>query len=116
MCSPGPIYFQGPPTPGKPGTGQTIAFFLSFVLQLVLGFMVVFATMLAPLAYDSCDPDCVEVDRWMTILVASCVVAALCGLGSIIFWFFKTRVAWILSLVVWLSLAIWLSALLAGSA
>jgi hypothetical protein len=102
-------------TSNKPKTGETIGFFISCGLQVALGAVVVFITMLAPLAYDSCGTDCGNVDRWMALLVASCVVAAVSGLGSIIFWFFKTRVAWTLSITVWLTMVIWLGVMMSGS-
>jgi hypothetical protein len=112
----GPIYFQGPPSaPGKAGSGQTVAFFISFVLQLVAGVIVLFGSMLPAFAYDSCGDDCGKVDRWVRILVGSGVVAAVCGIGSLIFWFFKTRVAWILSFAVWLSLVVWIVTFVSGS-
>jgi hypothetical protein len=100
----------------KPQSGQTVGFFISFGLQLVLGALMVFVTMFAPLAYDSCGTDCSNVDRWMAFLVTSCVVAAVSGLGSLAFWFFNTKVAWTLSIVVWVSMVTWLVVLMSGSA
>ncbi len=110
-------YPYGPPqsTP-KAGTIQTVGFTISVILQLVLGAVMVFFTMLAPLAYDSCGSQCDTVDRWMRMLVALCIFAGTFGLSSIISWFFKRGVAWILSSLVWLTMLVWFGVVISGSA